>query len=248
MVNGKSYIGQSVHIERRFTEHCGSNVNSYIHNAIKKYGKDNFIFEVIEECKPEELDERERYWIAFYDTVKPNGYNLTAGNDPDLIQTRKTAIPVAAIISDLQNTILTMVEIGRKYNVHSSVVSRINLGHTHYQNTITYPIRKDKPPKSSQKETRQRQPRHVCKCCGIKINSRSERCKACENLNRRVPLDEMPVTREELKTLIRTTPFTTIGRQFGVSDNAIRKWCDKYSLPRKSTEIKKISDQDWRDI
>ena len=58
----------------------------------------------------------------------------------------------------------------------------------------------------------------------------------------------MPVTREELKELIRTKPFTQIGKQFQVSDNAIRKWCDKFSLPRRSSEIKKYSDDDWSKI
>ena len=55
----------------------------------------------------------------------------------------------------------------------------------------------------------------------------------------------MPVTREELKNLIRSKPFTAIGRQFNVSDNTIRKWCDKFNLPRKATEIKIFSDEDW---
>ena len=40
-------------------------------------------------------------------------------------------------------------------------------------------------------------------------------------------------------------PFTQIGKKYGVSDNAVRKWCDFYDLPRKSTEIKKYTDQDW---
>ena len=56
---------------------------------------------------------------------------------------------------------------------------------------------------------------------------------------------ELPITRDELKQLIRTTPFTTIAKQFDVSDNAIRKWCDKYSLPRHSREIKHYSDEEW---
>ena len=55
----------------------------------------------------------------------------------------------------------------------------------------------------------------------------------------------MKVTREELKNLIRTMPFTKIGEKFNVSDNAIRKWCDKYNLPRKSSDIKKYSDEEW---
>jgi uncharacterized protein YjcR len=45
--------------------------------------------------------------------------------------------------------------------------------------------------------------------------------------------------------LIRTIPFTKIGEKFGISDNAIRKWCDSYNLPRKSTEIKKYTDEEW---
>ena len=40
--------------------------------------------------------------------------------------------------------------------------------------------------------------------------------------------------------MIRTMPFTVIGQQFGVSDNAIRKWCKKYNLPSTKEEIKKL--------
>ena len=55
----------------------------------------------------------------------------------------------------------------------------------------------------------------------------------------------MLVSREELKLLIRTTPFLQIGEQFGVSDNSIRKWCDKFNLPRKKSEINSYSDEEW---
>ena len=55
----------------------------------------------------------------------------------------------------------------------------------------------------------------------------------------------MLISREELKKLIRTTPFTTIGKQYGVTDNTVRKWCDKYNLPRKVKEIKSYSDEEW---
>ena len=40
-------------------------------------------------------------------------------------------------------------------------------------------------------------------------------------------------------------PFTTIANQFGVSDNAIRKWCDKFNLPRKKIDINNYSDEEW---
>ena len=43
-------------------------------------------------------------------------------------------------------------------------------------------------------------------------------------------------------------PFTRIGAKYGVTDNTIRKWCDKFKLPRKVTEIKQYSDAEWENI
>ena len=62
------------------------------------------------------------------------------------------------------------------------------------------------------------------------------------------PYQNQHITREELKSLIRTTSFLQIGKQFGVSDNAIRKWCKNYELPYKSTEIKKYTNEEWDNI
>jgi very-short-patch-repair endonuclease len=44
---------------------------------------------------------------------------------------------------------------------------------------------------------------------------------------------QLPVTKEELQELVNTTPMTQIGKQFNVSDNAIRKWCKKYGIETK---------------
>ena len=60
-----------------------------------------------------------------------------------------------------------------------------------------------------------------------------------------MPLD---ISREDLKSLIRTKSFSEIGRMFGVSDNAIRRWCVKYNLPSRTKDIKIISDVDWVNI
>ena len=45
--------------------------------------------------------------------------------------------------------------------------------------------------------------------------------------------------------MIRQQSFVQIGKRYNVSDNTIRKWCDYYSLPRKKTEIKNYSDEEW---
>ena len=78
--NGKSYIGQSNDIERRFKEHKNK-IDIPVEIAIQKYGAVAFKFEIIEECSLEQLDEREIYWIAFYDTFNNDkkGYNMTPG-------------------------------------------------------------------------------------------------------------------------------------------------------------------------
>ena len=76
--NGKSYIGQSNDIERRFSEHK-TKIDIPVEIAIKKYGADAFDFEVIEECPLDKLDEREKYWIDFYNTYKGFGYNCNEG-------------------------------------------------------------------------------------------------------------------------------------------------------------------------
>lgn len=60
LVNGKIYIGQSVDIERRLNEHKRRN-EQRIDKAIKKYGFENFNFEIIELCSPDKLDELENY-------------------------------------------------------------------------------------------------------------------------------------------------------------------------------------------
>lgn len=73
--------------------------------------------------------------------------------------------------------------------------------------------------------------------CGSEISYGAKRCRKCFLKSRQVV--DRP-TKEELLELIKTTPFTTIAKQFGVSDNAIRKWCKSYDLPFKQKDINLI--------
>lgn len=80
-INKHIYIGQSINILKRWTEHTKDSKkypNLTLYKAFNKYGIKNFLFSIIEECPKEKLDEREIYWIKYYDSYK-NGYNMTPG-------------------------------------------------------------------------------------------------------------------------------------------------------------------------
>ena len=85
----------------------------------------------------------------------------------------------------------------------------------------------------------------LCIDCGKEILSTSIRCKECEAKHR---VTEKRIKREELKQLIRDIPFTEIGKQYNVTDNAIRKWCKRYNLPFRKKDINILTDEEWEKI
>ena len=85
-INGKLYIGKtgSDLTHRRWGHLHSAKKGSKLvfHQAIRKYGEENFEFSVIEKCSPEcDLSERERFHISQNDCIVPNGYNMTIGGD-----------------------------------------------------------------------------------------------------------------------------------------------------------------------
>lgn len=86
ILNGKMYIGKTLHsIQKRFQEHIKDSQRVRydkrpLYDAMNKYGIENFELALIENAEAELLDEREKYWIEYYDTYK-NGYNATLGGE-----------------------------------------------------------------------------------------------------------------------------------------------------------------------
>lgn len=84
-LNGKCYIGQHLIPEKgeQFRWYMGR--GTAIQNALKKYGRKNFDKQILEYLEDNEqhlkVSEREIYWIKYYDTMYPNGYNLTPGGE-----------------------------------------------------------------------------------------------------------------------------------------------------------------------
>ena len=87
-----------------------------------------------------------------------------------------------------------------------------------------------------------RKEQKYCPDCGNPIGNHSEYCKHCAPKHRPNPSikikEEDRPSKEELLKLIKTTSFTEIGRMYGVTDNAIRKWCKKYEIPSTKKELK----------
>ena len=82
LLTHKIYVGQTVRsLKKRIREHK-NNTKSLIGRALHKYGEENFVWVILEECDSrEQLDEREIYWIKTLNTKAPNGYNLTDGGE-----------------------------------------------------------------------------------------------------------------------------------------------------------------------
>ena len=123
-VNGKSYIGQTIqNVKERFYQHCAIKcsqavLNMAIHRAINKYGKSNFTIEVIEEVESTNLNDRERYWIKYYNSYN-NGYNATKGGQ-DKIKMFKN-LDAESIIKKYKSG-KSLREIGRNFNVDKQTI------------------------------------------------------------------------------------------------------------------------------
>lgn len=152
--NNKKYIGQSTNIERRRREHlCWPSPYSRFDMEMKTIGEEQFVFTVLEECSVEQLDEREKYWISFYDTIE-NGYNLTPGGQSyrgeENPGARLNEDEVRQIIILLEEHKLDNKEIAERFSVCRNTIDFINRCKTwchlhNYKNNI----RKENLEKSS---------------------------------------------------------------------------------------------------
>lgn len=152
-INNKVYIGQSVNAGKRFLSHksrANSNSdNSAIHDAMNKLGVDNFYFEILE-SQIENYNEREKYWISYYNSIVPNGYNLTEGGEEppyfygeEVYNATISNDTANKIKIDLINTNINKNELAKKYNTSYSCIRHINYGESWYDDNLNYPLRKD---------------------------------------------------------------------------------------------------------
>lgn len=144
------YVGQTIQLDERHKKHMlydpyNKNTREYnypLSRGIRKYGIDEYELIILEDNIPlEELDDREKYWIKYYNTYW-NGYNQTVGG----------AFPTRPIYPDdiillainmLQNEDFSYKDIQEKTGLSLTHIYNINVGKRRLQPNITYPIRKN---------------------------------------------------------------------------------------------------------
>ena len=237
-ITGESYIGQSLDIQKRYTQHKNRHdhkkieyENSYFHMMLRHYGFENFDFEILEECSAEQLNDREIYYIDLYNSYYPNGYNKTrGGNLPHYSTLSQNEID--EIKHMLKSTSVNQNAIADMFNVHQNTVSLINLGKMWFCDNEDYPIRKRSKTIRNRSKTI-----HQCCICGNKLPDSNDNgiCFSCSRkLNRKC---ERP-SKEELFNMLCKHSFSYVGSKYGVSDNAVRKWCMSYDIPKHAKDYK----------
>ena len=82
LINGKLYIGQTNDPKNRWSQHKTCKDNRPLYNAMGKYGKENFVFEIIEECETLTLANIQEEWHIFCAcSLVPEGYNIGLGGE-----------------------------------------------------------------------------------------------------------------------------------------------------------------------
>ena len=230
-VNGMCYIGQSVNIEKRWRKHKSvyGNPNAheydyYLYRAMRKYGIDNFDFEVIEECSSDLLNDKEKYWIEKYDSYR-NGYNQTAGGESGGHSIKISISQLERIDNLLKNAELSIKTIADMFGVSYEMIQGINTGRHWHRDNIDYPIGHYTTSNNQNKNVS----KNYCIDCGKEIDIKATRCIKCSRLNSRKC--ERPDKLTLLK-MVSSMPMTSIGKYFGVTDNAVRKWCVSYEIPK----------------
>lgn len=138
--NGRIYIGQAQNIHKRFLQYknISNNIKRQVklYNSLKKHGSDNHIFEILEECSFEKLNERERYWQDYYDATSVDNLNciLTGYDEVKSKMSDESKLKISNakkkyIISEEHRKKLSEAKKGKKLSKeHKEKIGKNNIG------------------------------------------------------------------------------------------------------------------------
>lgn len=151
LINHKKYIGQSIHIEKRWKDHQTLYKDHFencplLYKAFEKYGVQNFSFSILEEvADKDQLTQKETEYIILLNTLSPNGYNCVLPSELNKginnYKNKLTLEQVNTIKSQLKNTKIAINTIAEQYQVAFSTIYRINKGEIWSDPKESYPLR-----------------------------------------------------------------------------------------------------------
>ena len=262
-INNKVYIGCSNNIERRWREHkthgrTGQYANNHhvLYSAMTKYGIDNFSLEILEECSQQEIYDKEKYWIDYYNSYN-NGYNMTFGGEG-----HKEFVKInQEILNDIRiyllNTGVPMSIISDKYNFSVKTISDINVGNIWYDEQYKYPLRKSERNPHYFATEDYKNSKKYCKICGkeLKTGNFTGYCKNCINNNKELKKEIfnsnreiLPPSKEEFKFDLRKYSWAKLKEKYKVNQNRLLVWCELFGLPKLKSEINNYSLEEWEEL
>ena len=237
-ITGKVYIGQSVDIYKRFRTHRYNAYNQknkdtydlYLYTAIRKYGKENFTYTIIELCEKSLLDERERYWIGYYKAnQKEFGYNLSDGGDSRYVKDLTCNSNITAkkkkideIKDLLLHSDLSIQDIAKRFNMTTQSITNINVGKTWVCLDVKYPLR----------NTREKTI-YYCQQCGKPVSTKhSKLCKKCDGERQHITRGHF-LDLETFKEDLNNYGLKELSKKYNVSEQTIYRWSKKYNIKLK---------------
>lgn len=262
-LNNKVYVGQTRDVGRRLREHrrgykndskWNEDYNSHLYRSIRKYGEENFKFEVIKECSLEELGYWEIYYMRMYNSLDRNkGYNRRGvKDDRGSVYEEK----VYRLIEDLKECKILKKDLELKYGVNRQSINGVNRGENYFVNGEEYPLRKliessikkindgslngrdfKIKVKNESRKGEEIEITNVCNDCGEEYFKSEGGCVSNKcGMKRKGKEYETIKEGERLKEeLIEEPNFLKVSKRYGISDNALRKRCGKYGIPHKTS-------------
>lgn len=137
-INNKVYIGQTkTSLKSRWKNHLSNarNINHpdnkvmIIYDAMRKHGIENFFIELLEDNIPlEKLDEKETFWIHYYNSVRPNGYNILDGQKYPNPFKGKAIYQLNKSNLEIINSFNSISEASQTLNINADNISRVIRG------------------------------------------------------------------------------------------------------------------------
>jgi len=165
-VNGKQYIGQTREsVEVRWKQHLRDSKvkrkSQILYSAINKYGKNNFSIKTINFIENntkknliEQLNIKEIEYISSYNTLIPNGYNMTVGGNACLIYQEK-AVDQFDLNNNLINSYISISEASRTTGIYMADISHCCHGETRITGKFKWAFKGNKPHSNVEENNKQ---------------------------------------------------------------------------------------------